>query len=105
MEKAISINEEFKIKESDYSFRIKRIKPTILLSLPTALGEDFEKNAKIYDFILSNIEVKFDNKWYAVKEGDTYVPADLENDLILMQKLIAKFMGDYLIPSFHKSAK
>lgn len=104
--KILKMLDEFSVKGCEYILRFKKIKPTTLLALITQLGDmNFKVTENTYDFILENTEVKVEGQWVTLKQGGVYFPVDLETNLLVLQKIITKFVDELLTPVFTNSGE
>src|SRR5690554_2385628 len=94
--------------ETNLEFRIKKISPVKLLSVATQFGgKDMASTEQIFTFALENTEVKVLDQWLPVKEAnkEVYWPADIEDNIQVLQEVVAHFITDVLIMVFPKSSK
>lgn len=93
--------ENFTINDNEY--RIKRMNAIELLALRSQISFDnYEETKNFYNLLLEKFEVKCGKEWLQVKDGENYYPAGIENDIELIDTLIAKMM-EYLKSVFQKS--
>lgn len=94
--------------QPELTFRIKKISPVKLLSLATQFGnQDIESTEQIFTFALEHSEVKVLDTWLSVKEAgkEVYWPADIEDNIPVLQEVVTKFVSDVLSTVFTKSKK
>ena len=99
---------EFKIEGYDYTFRIAKMNAIEVLALRTQINfNTYETSMKLFSTILENIEVCIDGQWFKVKMKDknVYMPLFVENDVILVDKLIGYFTDNFLKEVFQKSSE
>lgn len=97
---------EFSIKSSDLTFRIKHMNAIEILAMRTQFSnESLESTITSFKTILENIEVKCDEKWIPakIKGREVYFPDGLENDINVVNDLISYFIGTFLKSVFQKS--
>ena len=86
-------------------YRIKKMNALEVLAFRgrmTLLNDSVEETTKIYEEMLSQIEVNINDKWLQVKQGSNYYPAGLEDDFETIEQLVL-FMVRYLKEVFQKS--
>lgn len=89
-------------------FRFKKISPVKLLSVATQFGgKDIASTEQIFTFALENTEVKVLDQWLPVKETnrEVYWPADIEDNIQVLQEVVTHFVTDVLAMVFTKSSK
>lgn len=94
---------EFEIK--GYKFRIAKMNAIDVLAFRTQLkSETYDETETLFNNILEHIEVCFEGKWFPVKEKNknNFMPACVEDDLDLVDKLIGYFTKDFLMEVFQK---
>lgn len=102
----MKIQEEFTIENYDYTFRVAKMNAIELLALETQLNfKGINQSQAAIESILERIEVKVGDKWVAVKMKDrqVYTPAEVEDDINLVAKLMTKFTKEIVNPVFQKS--
>lgn len=86
-------------------YRIKKMNAIEMLAFRgrmSLLNDSLDETAKIYDEMLSHLEVKINDNWIQVKQGSNYYPAGLEDDLNAVEQLVV-FVVKYLKQVFQKS--
>lgn len=99
---------EFNIEEYDYTFRIAKMNAIEVLAIRTQINfTTYDASIKLFSTILENIEVNIDGQWFKVKTKgkNSYMPLFVENDVILVDKLIAYFTNNFLKEVFQKSSE
>lgn len=92
---------EFELK--GYKFRIAKMNAIEILAMRTQLNaESYEDMNKLFSTVLEHIEVCCEGKWFKVKEGNIYMPAVIEEDVDLVDKLIGYFTKNFLMEVFQK---
>lgn len=94
--------------DKNLEFRIKKISPVKLLSLATQFGgKDMASTEQIFKFALENTEVKILDQWLPVKETnrEVYWPANIEDNIQVLQEVVTHFVTDVLAMVFTKSSK
>jgi len=105
------INQEFKITHRTEEFRIGKVSPIELLAFgKSEINEKRDEMAQqiaLSEFALEHLEVKVGDKWLPVKmKGrEVWWPQGIENDLIALAELDAKFQEIALAPFFQKSSE
>lgn len=97
---------EFKIKSSDFDFRVKKMNAIEVLAVRSNINnKTVEASMKSFKAILECIEVRCDDSWIPAKmQGrEVYFPDGLENDVNAVNELLGYFMGTYLKSVFQKS--
>lgn len=100
--------QEFTIPGYAYTFRVRKIRPTTLLAVSTQLDfEDYKHLETCFDFALENIDVKIGEEWLRVKEPgrDIYMPAEIENDIQFMKKVVTWFITNVIKKVFQNSTE
>lgn len=88
----------------NYQFRVGKISPIEYLTINTFVDfNNFEKTQKLFTFILEHIEVKIGETWTKVKEGNVYMPLQLETNMKAIEQLNFYFLNEILIPLFTES--
>lgn len=98
-----AFNKEFQIEQ--YTFRIRKLNAVEMLGLRTEneMMIDSDSSTKFYNKILSCFEVKAGESWLKVYSNGNYYPAELEDNVELVMKLVDYFMTNFLRPAFTKS--
>lgn len=94
--------------EPNLKFRIRKVSPIKLLSIATRFGDqDLASTEEVFKFALENTEVQVLDKWFPVKEAnkEVYWPADIDENLMLLQELVAYFIKNVIASVFTKSSK
>lgn len=100
------IGDVFKVDNCDLEFKFTKAKPTEILSIITLLAEqNFKANETVYNFILEHTQVNLEQKWMKLKSGDFYFPPYVEEEIGILQAIVLKYITDYLMESFQKSAQ
>lgn len=87
------------------TYRIKQMNAVELLAMRASIDfSSVEAISKSYYAILERMEVEVKGSWLQVKQGNDYYPADLENNVGVVEQLISKFVG-YLSDVFTKSGE
>lgn len=89
---------------NEKEFKIKKMNAVELLALRSQIDfEDYNTTKNLYNILLENMEVKINEKWLPVKEGNNFYPKSIEDDVEAIDKLIQYFMN-YLKELFIKSS-
>lgn len=97
------MDKEFKIKNYECKFRIKKMNAIELFAMRTQLDfENFNAAFDTVNMVLEHIEVQCDETWLAVKDRNTYLPVGIENDVKAIDELFNAFMTE-LKSVFQKS--
>ena len=95
---------EFTIPSRKNKFRVKDLNAVELLALQTQLDfKNLQKTTSLFYYILENTEVEIGDKWFSVKDGNTYYPLDIKNDVKSVNDIIDYFIENVLKPSFTQS--
>lgn len=87
----------------NHNYRIKKMNMIEVLALQSQISfKDVESTQKFYNAVLERIEVNIGEGWIAVKKGNDYYPAGIEDDIESLQLLIANFLS-YIKEVFQKS--
>ena len=100
------MQQEFKVEGYDYVFRTANMNAIEILSFRTQVNYDtFDDAMNMFNTVLEHLEVQMDNSWLPVKvKGrDVYYPAEIEENVDLIQKLCNYFTNEFIIPVFLKS--
>lgn len=100
--------ERFNIEGYDYNFRFKKMNAFEVLGLQTQINFTTADEAqRFFKLCLEYMEVECKNVWLSVKEKghEVYAPAEIETNVDLLQKVVDKFMNDYLLKVFTRSGE
>lgn len=96
----------FAIKNYPYQFRIGKLNALDILAFRTQINFDNIDSAKnVFSNILENIEVQIGEKWLPckVKDQAIFYPAEIEDNVDLLNEVVGYFLNDFLKPVFRKS--
>lgn len=96
---------EFTINSlKEYTFRVSKISPVTFLALQTQIDfSDLKATETLFNFILEHIEVNINDRWFKVKDGDTYMPMGIEEQLNCLNEIVMYFLNNVYKPVFTKS--
>lgn len=86
-----------------YTYRVKKLNALDIFAIKTACSFKTVESAKTsFEQILNKIEVQCLDKWITCFEEDNFYPANLENDVELVNELVSWFVGEVINPHFKK---
>lgn len=99
--------EEFKINGyPEYTFRAADVSPVDILSItPLFDMEHFENMRQVTEFILENVEVQINEKWFRVKERghEVYMPLGIEKKLSALNEIRRWYTNNIFVQVFQES--
>lgn len=96
----------FTVDGYNYQFRLAKMNALDVLAFRTQVSFDSLEEARaLFAKVLENIEVEVGQDWFPCKEKgrEIYYPAELEENVDLMNKLVEYFLNGFLKPVFLKS--
>lgn len=96
----------FTVDGYNYQFRLAKMNALDVLAFRTQVSFDTLDEARaLFAKVLENVEVQVGQDWFPCKEKDReiYYPAELEENVDLMNKLVEHFLNGFLKPVFLKS--
>lgn len=96
----------FTVDGYNFQFRLAKMNALDVLAFRTQVDFDTMENARsLFGKILENIEVQVGQDWFPCKEKnkEIYYPAELEENIDLLNKLVEYFLNGFLKLVFQKS--
>lgn len=96
----------FTVDGYNYQFRLAKMNALDVLAFRTQVSFDTLDEARaLFAKVLESVEVQVGQDWFPCKEKDReiYYPAELEENVDLMNKLVEYFLNGFLKPVFLKS--
>lgn len=92
----------------DYTFRVRKLNAFEVLGLQTQINfDEAEKAERFFKLCLECLEVECKGVWLPCKEKkvEVYAPAEIEDNVDLLKKVISEFTNNYLTSVFMRSGE